>query len=784
MRPIKLILSAFGSYGGINEIDFSVVDSEIFLITGDTGAGKTTIFDAISYALYDIPSGNDREASMLRSKLASPMDETYVDFTFEYRDKIYRIRRNPDYMRLSRKKSADGSYKETKETASVSLVYEDGSEYIGKKKEINAEIVRILGLDASQFKQVSMLAQGEFRKLLFASSEERKVIFAKIFATKTYEDITEKLKEQAKINADMLADVRTKIAYVIHGISKDDASEISNRLSELQALQRIPEKEVLELLQLLYGIQREKEAEVVKEYEELHDALIRVEARYKSIVENNRRYDSQNHEVRSLESRITKMVEDIGEYRTWIVQNRKKKEESLSTYQRYEEQYEKNISVFNQKLSYYMRYETVKTEYEAAQQGYRSAISRVQKQKEIFDAVYQGFIRSQAGILADGLKENEPCPVCGSTHHPSKAVLQEDSASKEEVENAKRKFEEAEAGRQKHSDHYNEKKAVYEEVYQYLISQGERIEDTEFDIRAKIEKVEYYIKALNNNRNLARQQYEDLLSGISKMEGELKNLEKRLPEDENVLKELKVQFSQMERLDDSVLGIQSKDIKERLQISDKRRMDIHKEISVLEDALQKLPKYFIKYKKIYDEYIVYERLSKIASGNVSGSIKLDFETYVQRFYFKQIIAKANQRLIKMSNHTFLLKTRDLKEAGLRSKEGLNLDIVDINTSSSRDVKSLSGGEGFMASLSMALGLADMIGETCGAIRMETMFIDEGFGSLDDRTRTLAIETLESLSSGKKLIGIISHVSELKEQIEAKLIVKKGDKGSWTYWEGV
>lgn len=782
MRPIKLILSAFGSYGGVNEIDFSRMDSGIFLITGDTGAGKTTIFDAISYALYDIPSGNDREPSMLRSKMASSTEETYVDFTFEYRKEVYRIKRNPDYMRLSRKKAADGTYKVTKETANVSLFYEDGSEYIGKKKDINAEIVRILGLDASQFKQVSMLAQGEFRKLLFASSEERKAIFAKIFGTKTYEDVTEKLKIKAKSNADVLNEVRAKIEYVLGGIYGDE--ELSKRLEELKSLQWIPEKEVLELLQLWNHVQGGKEASIVKEYEDVQNSFIRVEAQYKSILENNKRYDTLKNEISAMDMRIKKTLEEIGYHQDFIAEHSQKKEESLSTYKKYEEQYEKNIPIVEQKLSYYQRYDKVKTEYEMAEKDYQSTILEVQKQKERFSNLYDGFIRSQAGILASGLQENEPCPVCGSTHHPRKAILQEDIASKEEVDRAKQGFEKAEAARQKQADIYNEKKNVYEEICVYLVEKGEDISGKDFDIREKIEKVQYYIKALNNNRNLARKQYEDLISQIAKSEGELKNLKKRLPEDRSRLEELKSQFLQTERLDDSALEIQSKDLKGKLQEIDKQRMEMHRRISVLEDALQKLPEYFIKYKKIYDEYIIYERLSKIASGNISGSVKLDFETYVQRFYFKQIVAKANQRLIKMSNNTFLLKTRDLKEASLRSKEGLNLDIVDINTSASRDVKSLSGGEGFMASLSMALGLSDMIGETCGAIQIETMFIDEGFGSLDDRTRALAIETLESLSSGKKLIGIISHVSELKEQIDAKLIVKKGDKGSLTYWEGV
>lgn len=186
MRPVKLIMSAFGSYAGRTEIDFTEIPNGLFLITGDTGAGKTTIFDAITYALYDRTSGGTRDGNMMRSQYADEGTDTYVEYTFIYQKKQYKILRNPEYMRLGKRKYADGSLRYVKETPKVELTLPDGSVFKGKKRETDQKIVEITGLDADQFTQISMIAQGEFLKLLLAESKERKKIFSRIFQTRFY----------------------------------------------------------------------------------------------------------------------------------------------------------------------------------------------------------------------------------------------------------------------------------------------------------------------------------------------------------------------------------------------------------------------------------------------------------------------------------------------------------------------------------------------------------------------------------------------------------------------
>ena len=181
------------------------------------------------------------------------------------------------------------------------------------------------------------------------------------------------------------------------------------------------------------------------------------------------------------------------------------------------------------------------------------------------------------------------------------------------------------------------------------------------------------------------------------------------------------------------------------------------------------------------QYEVVSNLDKTANGNLPQHVRLDFQTYVQRRYFHSIIAEANRRLVKINGNQFILQCRDVEHLGRQGEAGLDLDVYDLVTDKIRDVKTLSGGESFLAALSMALGMADVIQNTAGKVHLDTMFIDEGFGSLDDEARDRAIGILNELAGDTRLVGIISHVAELKEQIDRKLVIKKGDKGSHARW---
>ena len=188
-----------------------------------------------------------------------------------------------------------------------------------------------------------------------------------------------------------------------------------------------------------------------------------------------------------------------------------------------------------------------------------------------------------------------------------------------------------------------------------------------------------------------------------------------------------------------------------------------------------------KRQEVIKEHARIDALYRMTSGNVSGS-RMDLETFVQRYYLERILYAANRRFQEMSAGQFELRMYDLKKAGEGKNRGLDLMVYSTVTGKEREVRTLSGGESFMAALSLALGMADQIKQSSAAINLDMMFIDEGFGSLDEHSRNQAVRVLQEMAEGSRLIGIISHVSELKQEIEDQLIVTKDENGSHVKWQ--
>ena len=213
MRPLKLTISAFGPYAGKTELDFSELgENGLYLITGDTGAGKTTLFDAIAFALYGEPSGTTRDTSMFRSKYAAPDTDTYVELDFAYNGKMYNIIRNPEYQRP--KKRGEGF---TSQKPDATLTYPDNRLVTGSP-QVTKVIEELIGLDCSQFSQIAMIAQGDFLKLLIASTKERQEIFRQIFQTKNFETLQYRLKSESAALSNQYQDIQKSIEQYIDGI--------------------------------------------------------------------------------------------------------------------------------------------------------------------------------------------------------------------------------------------------------------------------------------------------------------------------------------------------------------------------------------------------------------------------------------------------------------------------------------------------------------------------------------------------------------------------------------
>ena len=925
MKPLKLTMSAFGSYAGKNVIDFTGQQQGIFLITGDTGAGKTTIFDAITYALYNQTSGGERNGNMMRSQYARPETETYVELEFLYRGQTYRVRRNPDYKITKTLKN--GKIREQKVPHSVELTLPDGTVFPEKKNATDAKIIEILGLTADQFSQIVMIAQGDFLKLLYTKSDERKMIFSKLFRTDIYWKIQENLRRKS-----MEMDER---------IQENDRAfeQEKSRIIPLPESEELPLDELVERLrerlkdalkeQNLRRANVEELNKKITKYEEINKLFrslekIRqtgkeLEARQaeskerRQQIENARKADKvlvaeqqnlrQQQEVEQSAQAIAKMTETLANDQEMLESLKTQLQESEAKQKREAADIQKKMLALEQSFPSYEALQNARSEEQQAKKVWEdlgktseesfhkkeagiAALKEQQKQQEQvveqtkknweqtslgasesakhYEHMYEAFLKEQAGILAENLSAGCPCPVCGSTVHPDPAKLSDHAVTELEVEQAKKTraaaeekrdlayaaFEAEKTEKQKLAQAVEKEEADFvlaqtiakqqrkeaEQNYVSLQKIAEQIREklvypsfaeakkqyaamqkalaaAEQEIERKRQKVSELAEAMNTlkgqklaeeeNQKTAKKlaaktekEYAKLLekSGFvseetyhlailpersrSKLEREEKEYESQCLRQQSEQKLLEKQVSGKTYTDTTELNEQLKAEKQALKEAEKTYMELHTAYENDRSVLQNCAVYLEKGKKLESEDQVIKSLSKTANGRLSGSAKIDFETYIQRQYFKQIIHEANKRLLTMSNHQFILKLKEEANTGRKTNEGLDLSVYSLVT---RDVKTLSGGESFLAALAMALGLSDIVERSAGAIHPDMMFIDEGFGSLDAQSRQQAIEVLGELAGDSRMVGIISHVTELKEQIDRKLVVSRTDKGSRAVW---
>lgn len=928
MKPLKLTMSAFGSYAGKNVIDFTGQQQGIFLITGDTGAGKTTIFDAITYALYNQTSGGERNGNMMRSQYARPETETYVELEFLYRGQTYRVRRNPDYKITKTLKN--GKIREQKVPHSVELTLPDGTVFPEKKNATDAKIIEILGLTADQFSQIVMIAQGDFLKLLYTKSDERKMIFSKLFRTDIYWKIQENLRRKS-----MEMDER---------IQENDRAfeQEKSRIMPLPESEEIPLDELVERLrerlkdalkeQNLRRANVEELNKKITKYEEINKLFVslekirqtgrELEARQaeskerRQQIENARKADKvlvaeqqnlrQQQAVEQSAQAIAKMGETLADDQEMFETLKTQLQEAEAKQKREAADTQKKMLALEQSFPSYEALQNARSEEQQAKKVWEdlrktseesfhkkaagiAALKEQQKRQEKiveqtkknweqtslsasesakhYEHMYEAFLKEQAGILAENLSAGCPCPVCGSTVHPDPAKLSDHAVTELEVEQAKKTraaaeekrdlayaaFEAEKTEKQKLAQAVEKEEADFvlaqtiakqqrkeaEQNYVSLQKTAEQIreklvypslaeakkqyaamqkalEAAEQEMERKRQKVSELAEAMNTlkgqklaeeeNQKTAKKlavktekEYAKLLekSGFiseetyhlailpersrSKLEREEKEYESQCLRQQSEQKLLEKQVSGKTYTDTTELNEQLKVEKQALKEAEKTYMELHTAYENDRSVLQNCAVYLEKGKKLESEDQVIKSLSKTANGRLSGSAKIDFETYIQRQYFKQIIHEANKRLLTMSNHQFILKLKEEANTGRKTNEGLDLSVYSLVTDSERDVKTLSGGESFLAALAMALGLSDIVERSAGAIHPDMMFIDEGFGSLDAQSRQQAIEVLGELAGDSRMVGIISHVTELKEQIDHKLVVSRTDKGSRAVW---
>ena len=268
MRPLKLTISAFGPYADKTVLELENLGKNgLYLICGDTGAGKTTIFDAITFSLYGEASGSNRDAAMLRSKYAAPETPTETELLFEYLGKEYYIKRNPEYERPKTRGSGT-----TVEKANAELHLPDGR-IITKVKEVNREIIEILGIDKSQFSQIAMIAQGDFLRLLLATTDERKKIFQKLFCTQRYSILQHKLKDEYLSLARDYEKIIERTEQYIDSVVCPDKSPLSAKVQSAKS-GLLPKDEAVEIINELLTYDKNRQDELTQKLNSLENEIL------------------------------------------------------------------------------------------------------------------------------------------------------------------------------------------------------------------------------------------------------------------------------------------------------------------------------------------------------------------------------------------------------------------------------------------------------------------------------------------------------------------------------
>jgi len=904
-------MNAFGPYAGETTIDFARFGGAgLYLITGDTGAGKTTLFDAISFALYGEGSGAVRKPEMLRSKYASPEQKTEVLFRFEDKGAIYEVRRTPSYLRPARRGKG-----ETQQLPEAELHMPDGGVRT-KVKEVNEALEDILGLNREQFLQTAMISQGDFLKLLLASTEERQKIFRRIFHTERFAALQDRLKQRSADCERICDRLAQKIESCAEQLRLEGEAEA---LREAVLSGEKPAEELLsQLPELLAEEEREREKAVVVRAEKDKEITMLVAelARAEEAAERKRRRQEKAREVLAEQQKLTAQRQreatlsadiaakkprwdKLSAYRELLpkyeevaalTEARKRGEREVKAAEQTLRRTETDVTAAEQALSAAREkhralsgagenlaraeakaeslaarqkllalvrqqiedYKRIYFERQRDLKNYRESYEAYEQANAAYTTAYRHFLAGQAGILAEQLRTGEPCPVCGSLNHPkvaARAAGTPSEAALQALETAQKDCQQAAEQAAKRHSASQERLAGQERklteraeelfpgvAFQNLdrsakaeeaVLQAQIAESLTVSAKCKAAATEYQrlsdeLPALEAKRAALETARGSAQEGLSAARQTLEGLraaeeagKKQLPAGEAAdlqreIRELEKEKETAEREEQALLAAIAETAQRlgRLEGEQKALASEHedsnpadltaltarlREAEAVRDALRKRAEQcsaalarnreaFLTWQKLAAEqaetlqhFRAAKSLADTASGQLSGQEKLMLETYVQLDYFERIIVRANIRLMEMTEGRYEL-VRSKEAENKRSQSGLSLDVIDHYNGGQRSVKSLSGGESFQASLALALGLSDTVQEEAGGIRLDAMFIDEGFGTLDEGALRNALQALLELAADARLVGVISHVPELKEKIERQIRIRKQPEG--------
>lgn len=749
MKPTSLVLSGWGPYRGMEQADFETMQQGLFLVSGPTGSGKTTIFDGITFALYGEVSGSIREKDSLRSDFADASTPTFVTLNFTHRGKQYRVTRNPKYDRPKLKGEGMTTEPEGGE------LYEGETLLASGSSQVTERVTGLLGLDYRQFRQISMIAQGEFQQLLVSSSKERTQIFRDIFQTRIYDTMTALLSARVKALNGRIDEVKHR-ADEITGTFRIENGD----WEELKSKKNRNYRKILDFIE-------QEDDRLESRERELASRLGELDRSYKEQVRAIEELRSGNQAVRKYEN-DRKTLEKLEEERDSL---KEQKRELAKAYGRIPVRRERlegkksELRVLEEQKKGLASWQAACRQLTERQETYLKLDGEAKEKKRIYEYQDDCFKKAAAGIIARDLTEGIPCPVCGSTVHPAPASMEGEVPDEKEIRRLKADYEAA-----------SEKASAAAGAAAALVGAVKNMEEN-LGVMDLSDGGEKALLEIGEKLKLLEEE-------TKQEEKEIRDCEKEYQDCSVKLEKQRAAYSQLKasiRVPKPTELVDLSGFEAALLECERDRKQTAKEkertgaaLALNRQSLSTLKGHLEVKEKLETEYGVVRELER-AAGGYNGR-NLVFEQYVLSVYFEDILRAANRRLLKMSGERYELHRLE-RARDRRSRESMEMEVLDQYTGKRRSVKSLSGGEAFNAALALALGTSDVIQSYAGGIQVEALFVDEGFGSLDAEALEQAVAILTSLSGGSSMVGIISHVEELKEQIGSHILVEKTNQGS-------
>lgn len=873
MRPLRLEMVAFGPYAGTQELDFGDLgDKRFFLIHGPTGAGKTSILDAITYALYGDTSGEERSGEQMRSDFADPLLPTSVTFDFSVGAERYRVWRRPRQMRP--KQRGEGTTAVLPDAAlwrrTDAATDEDGETIATGVRDVSNAVTELLGFSDDQFRQVVVLPQGKFRELLSADVKKREEILRQLFRTGRFAEVTNYLKSRRSEVEREIRGALDQRAGVLRSAGVETRDELvglettaAAAAVEAEAVRSAAEAEAKAAMQ---RVETARDAvAALREREQAKTALETLEAQAprietlradlaaaraaQSVTPVWERRDDRRRTLQAAEADAKRhgdalpKADEAFEQACKLLEDARHSAAGLDVdgLRRAAEEAESRAAALDALAAARSATAAKGEALEVARAAERDAAGAVEEAQRA-EAELEGRWRaSRAAALAATLAAGEACPVCGSLDHPHPAQADADAVTDAELEAVRSRtaqarerhstagarvaaageaHEAAVRAEQEHAAKVDGASDVgqakadaisarsrHDKAVAALASAEEHLETCRArhaDAQAAAAGAKARLEEATMRRETALQELEAAeleLAGALREAGladeaaykercrtgaEMDALEGQLREHDTALAAAKDRLSRAEQAaapiaeapDVAALETLSAEATQALDAATRTATAADKDRQRLSDALGLVDRIDAESADLRERYMVVGRLADVAEG--SNPLKLSFQRYVLGSYLDEVLAHASYRMQSMTGGRFRLQRAEGAN-DLRRAAGLDLAVHDEHSGRTRPAGTLSGGEGFLASLSLALGLAEAVQAHAGGVKLETIFIDEGFGTLDPESLDQAISTLIELAGVAaeqgRLVGIISHVPELQQRIDARLEVTPSEVGS-------